>query len=78
MGSPINLTEFRRRFCKYGVEFSSGGKHLKMRREIGGVVYTFPLPTMGGRRVKDIYEKKARRRFKLLPKDGVSNEDFYS
>lgn len=78
MCSPIKLIEFKRRFRKYGVSFGSGGKHLNMRREIGGIVYTFPFPTMkGGKRVLDVYERAARKKFRLMPKDGVSDEDFY-
>lgn len=78
MGSDIKLSEFKRRFRRYQVSFHAGGKHTIMKRTIDGVEYSYALPTISGRRVKDIYEKKARRRFKLMPKDGTTDEDFYS
>lgn len=77
MASEIRLAEFKRMFERYGVEFLPGGKHTKMRRIIGGDVYTFPLPTVSGRFVKSVYVEKARMRFKLTEDDGVSDVEFY-
>ncbi len=76
MASDIRLSDFKRKFETYGVSIVPGGKHLKMRKVIDGVVYTFPLPTIHGRLVKAVYIEKARARFKLTPDDGVSDEEF--
>lgn len=50
-----------------------------MYKEIDGakIVYIFAVQK-GGKEVLDVYVKKARKRFKLRPEDGVSDREFRS
>ena len=49
--------------------------HAKLEKVIAGKKVMYPV-AVNRKKVKYIYVKKARRRFKLLPEDGVSDEDF--
>lgn len=77
MPSDIPLHVFKRWFARYGVHFEPGGKHARLRGSVGGAVAIYPIPTIGGRKVKAIYVDKARKHFHLTPDDGVSDADFY-
>ena len=75
----MRLNDFRRKFKKFGVTVTNkktpGSHNLKLEKVIDGRTYMFPV-SVKGKHVHDVYVKKARRRFKLLPEDGVSNDDF--
>lgn len=79
MAASMRLSAFKRKFASYGVSIERGAKHWKMYKEIDGsrIVYIFAAQK-GGREVLDVYVKKARKRFKLRPEDGVSDHEFRS
>ena len=79
MAASMRLSTFKRKFASYGVSIERGTKHWKMYKKIDGakIVYIFAVQK-GGKEVLDVYVKKARRRFKLRPEDGVSNREFRS
>ena len=75
MGGEIAFHDFKRKFEHFGVNVSHGSKHVHLEKTIKGerVPYTVAVKQ---HKVDDLYVHKARRRFKLLPEDGVSDEDF--
>lgn len=77
MPGEVPLHEFKRWFAKYGVELEFGGKHARLRGEVGGAHAIFPIPTVRGRKVKSVYVDKARKHFHLTPKDGVPDREFF-
>ena len=50
----IKLTEFKRIFGRYGAVVVYGGKHPRLEREVGGVLYVCPFATKHGREVLEI------------------------
>ena len=79
MGSSLNLNDFERIFKKHGVEIErTHGNHLKLEKILNGKKRIFIVAMESGKKIKDVYVKKARRRFDLLPKNGVSDHDFFS
>ena len=80
MGSPLSYGDFWRKFRAFGVEVTrcrSKASHLKMTKVIGGKP-TIYIAVEKRREVADVYVQKARKRFRLRPKDGVSDKDFAS
>ena len=79
MGSDIPWHDFVRKFRAYGVSITKakGAPHYKMTKVIDGKTYIYPVPRKGGQRVRGIYVQKARKRFRLTPEHGVSDEEFY-
>jgi len=75
----MRLHDFKRKFTKFGVTVTikktAGSHNLKLEKVIGGKTYMYPVPVQG-KHVLDVYIKPARRRLKLLPENGVSDEDF--
>ena len=52
------------------------GGHTAFLREVDGRTQLFPMPKK--KEVLDSYVKALRRKFKLTPKDGVSDEEFFN
>ena len=78
MPSDMKLADFIRKFEHYGVRVFPGSKHWKMEKVIEGRLAVYVFATRSGRRVARIYVDKARKRFKLTPDDGISDEEFNS
>lgn len=77
--SDIPEHDFKRRFKAYGVAFISARKHKwKMEKEIDGKTHVYVIPTVSGRFVKEVYQKKARKIFRLTEDDGISDDEFLS
>lgn len=76
MPSEISFNDFRRKFEHYGVVIFRKKKHWAMRKVVDGVPVTYMFATIGGRRVDWVYVKAARKKFRLTPKDGVSDREF--
>lgn len=78
MPGPLPVHDFERKFRAYGVKLSRSKRkptHIKMRKRIGAQVVIYVAVEAGGG-VDNLYVRKARRRFKLLPADGVSDKEF--
>jgi len=70
----IKYRDFKALFRKYGITISPGTKHPIMRRGKD----KHPVPNFGPNDdVEKCYVTSARRKFKLMPEDGVSHRDFY-
>ena len=80
MASDISWHDFVRKFGAYGVSITKRKRspHYKMTKMIDGKLYIYPVPKKAGQHVKEIYVRKARKRFRLTPGDGVSDDDFNS
>jgi hypothetical protein len=52
------------------------GGHTYFYRQFPEGEFGYPVPNK--KDVKQVYVKRARRRFRLMPEDGVSDDDFYS
>jgi len=78
--SPIlTLKQLRKRLAAFGVnEDPSGGKgsHTVFWKTLPDGTYTYPVPTTR-KDVLPCYVKGARRRFRLMPEDGISDEEFF-
>jgi hypothetical protein len=76
----LNFRDLRRAMKKYGAWEDHGrgkGSHTMFFRVIDGREFSLPVPTHD----KDVnarYVRRLRKQFKLMPDDGVSDEDFYS
>ena len=76
MASPIPYHDFKRKFNHYGVSLEKGkGSHIKMSQIIDGTKVMYPV-AVHGNKVEYLYVEKARKRFRLTPKWGVTNDDF--
>lgn len=75
MAGPLKFGDFKRKFTKYGVSITVKGSHIRMEKRIGGVVCRY-VAVVHHNRVDPVYVAKARRRFKLLPQDGVTDRQF--
>ena len=74
----LKLRELRRILRRYDVmEDRSRGKggHTMFFKTIDGKEFSYPIP--GDKEVKDCYVKGARRKFRLTPADGISDDEFY-
>lgn len=75
----LKLHELRKILRSFGVlEDPSRGKggHTYFCRRFPEGEFGYPVPTK--KDVKHVYVKGARRRFRLTPEDGVTDDDFYS
>lgn len=75
---PVPFKKFKKALQHYNAwEEPSRGKggHTAFLRDVGGGrIELFPLPKK--KEVLDSYVKAARRKLRLMPSDGVSDEDF--
>jgi hypothetical protein len=77
--SRLKLNDLRRILRSFGVdEDTSRGKggHTLFYKQFEDGRYSYPIPNKSD--ALPCYVKGARKKFRLLPKDGVSDEDFYS
>ena len=77
MASDMPYRDFARKFRHFGVEIETQkrGSHVNMSKVVGGQKCGYPVPVHNNQ-VRDWYVRAARKRFCLLPKDGVSDEAF--
>ena len=74
----IKLKVLRKILRSFGVgEEPSGGKgsHIKFTMQFNDGVYSYPVPDE--RDVNPCYVKGCRKKFRLMPDDGVSDDDFF-
>jgi hypothetical protein len=79
MDRPLKLRELRRILSRYGVfEDSSRGKgsHTVFYRRFPDGLFSYPVPTTRDP-VLVCYVKGCRKKFRLTPEHGVSDEEFY-
>lgn len=79
MNRPLSLRQLRQILRGFGVaEDSSRGKgsHTVFSKVINGRTESYPVPTSSGE-VLVSYMGPIRRKFKLTPADGVTDEEFY-
>lgn len=77
---PFPLKKLRKCLTAYEVweEPNRGkGSHTMFFREIDGGKFSYPVPTQD-KEVPDKYVKGARKQFRLMPEDGVSDDEFFS
>ncbi len=75
----LKIGELRRILKSYEVveDCAAGkGSHTVFRKVIDGAQVSYPVPTSCND-VLPCYVKGCRKKFKLLPADGVSDADFY-
>ena len=75
----LTLKQLRKKLAEFGVsEDPSGGKgsHTVFWKTFSDGTYTYPVPTTR-KDVLPCYVKGCRRRFKLMPEDGISDEEFF-
>jgi len=78
MPSDIPYKDFEKIFKSYGVEFRQGkGSHFVMKRKAGETTYIFTSYIRKGT-VPYQHVKKARRILRLMPENGVSDDNFNS
>ena len=77
MASPMPWHDFRRKFKKFDVELTVKGSHVRMRKVLAGecVLYT---AVVHKKKVDPVYVHRARRVFRLLPVNGVTDQEFKS
>ena len=76
----VTMHELRRILERYGVaEDSSRGKgsHTLFFKQFDDGEFTYPIPTHS-KDVNPAYVKGARRKFRLTPADGVSDDEFFA
>jgi hypothetical protein len=74
----LKLNDLRRILRSFGVsEVPSRGKgsHILFECTFEDGTFSYPVPNQ--KDVKPCYVKGCRTRFRLLPEDGVSDEDFF-
>lgn len=75
----LTLKQLRKILKSYGVrEDRSRGKgsHTLFEKEFSDGTVSYPVPTHG-KNVKDCYVKGCRKKFRLTPDDGVSDDEFF-
>ena len=75
----VTIHELRRILKRYGVEEDPSrgqGSHTLFYKQFAEGEFTYPIPTHD-KGVNPAYVKGARRKFRLTPADGVSNDDFF-
>lgn len=78
---PFSLRKLRRILTSYECWEETGrgkGSHTLFKRNIGGNVFSYPIP-LGKKKdeIKDCYVKGIRKKFRLTPDDGVTDDDFF-
>jgi len=79
MDRPLPMHRLQSILSRYGVgwDVSRGkGSHIMFYRDLPDGRFTYPVPRHD-KDVKVCYVKGCRRRFRLLPSDGVSDKEFY-
>ena len=79
-GAIYNSTPSGPKQFRFGVaEDSSRGKgsHTLFFKQFDDGEFTYPIPTHG-KDVNPAYVKGARRKFRLMPEDGVSDDEFFA
>lgn len=74
----IKLNDLRRILASYGVNESPNrgkGGHTLFWKEFSEGRFSFPVPNR--KDVLPCYVKGARRKFHLMPEDGVSDDEFF-
>ena len=75
----VTIHELRRILKRYGVEEDSSrgkGSHTLFYKQFAEGEFTYPIPTHD-KDVNPAYVKGARRKFRLTPDDGVSDDEFF-
>jgi hypothetical protein len=75
----LTFHDLRRILASYGVSWQDppgGGSHGKFVRNFPEGRYSYPVPVR--REVLPCYVKGCRKKFRLLPEDGVSDDEFFS
>lgn len=75
----VKLHDLRRILASFGVEEdqSAGkGSHTKFFKQFPEGRFSYPVPL--SKDVLDCYVKGCRRKFRLMPENGISDEDFFS
>jgi len=72
----IDLRRILRSFDCWEDASRGKGGHTMFFREINGK--RFSVPYSGDKEVLKCYVSQMRRKFRLTPADGISDEDFYS
>jgi hypothetical protein len=77
MGSPMPFHDFKRKFEAFGVRVEKRPRtsHIRMRKVIGGETFIY-VAVVHKNKVADVYVKKARKRFQLTPRFGVTDREF--
>jgi hypothetical protein len=79
MGRPLKLRDLRKILRKFGVEENTrqgkGSHTLFFTTLQDGQKVSYPMPT--DREVQPCYVRGVRKAFLLLPRDGVSDDDFF-
>ena len=71
----IPFRRFKKLLRRYGIEPTPGGKHPIFVSPDGR---KFPMPNLKpSSDVERAYVDAARRKFQLMPQDGVSDDEFY-
>jgi hypothetical protein len=76
---PLKLRDLERILRHFDVfaDRSRGkGSHILFFRRFAEGVFTYPVPNRA--EVKLCYVRDCRRRFRLTPEDGITDEEFYS
>ena len=79
MASPAHFKDFKRWFTRQGVAIAqcASASHHKMTKVIDGKMVIYII-AVHSNTVDPVYTRKARRRFRLLREDGVSDKDFFA
>jgi hypothetical protein len=80
MDRPIPLNKLRAILAQYGVSEDrkrGKGSHTMFLKQFEDGTYTYPVLT-NSKDVLAVYVNGCRKKFRLLPSDGVTDEDFYS
>jgi hypothetical protein len=75
----LKLNDLRKILRSFGIEEdkSAGkGSHTVFLRRFPEGVFTYPVPTHT-KDVKPCYVKGCRKKFRLLPSDGITDEEFF-
>jgi hypothetical protein len=79
---PFSLRKLRRILGSYDCweePHRGKGSHTLFKRNIGGNVFSYPIPKGKKKEdeILDCYVKECRKHFKLAPKDGISDSEFF-
>jgi hypothetical protein len=80
MDRPLPFRRLQAILARYGVgvDRSRGkGSHVLFFRDFPQGRFTYPVPTHG-KDVLVVYVRGCRKRFRLTPVDGVSDDEFYA
>lgn len=77
MPSPMPFSDFKRKLRHFGITLKPGGRgsHYKLTKVVGGVTIIYTVAVHHSE-VDDVYVRGTRKRFRLTPAHGVSDEEF--